>query len=81
MAQDPALVHRGHVAVEDVQVGPADGGRVDPHDDVAVVEDLRVGYFFPGLPPGTVVDEGSHSFLHWLVSSTTSLVSKAGGLW
>jgi hypothetical protein len=63
VAQDPALVHRGHVALEDVQVGPADGGRVDPDDDVAVVEDLGVRYFFPGLLSGTVVDEGSHGFL------------------
>ena len=58
-------MHRGHVALEDVQVGSADGGRVDPHDDIAVVEDLRVSYFFPGLLPGTVVDEGSHGFLRW----------------
>jgi hypothetical protein len=60
-------VHRGHVTVEDVQVGPADGGRVDPHNGVAVVEDLRVRYLFPGLLPGTLVDEGSHGFLHWIV--------------
>jgi len=33
--------------------------------ELLVVEDLRVGYFFPGLLPGTVVDEGSHGFLHW----------------
>jgi hypothetical protein len=47
-----------------VQVGPADSDRVDPHDDIAVVEDLRVRYFFPGILAGTVVDEGSHGFLH-----------------
>ena len=34
---------------------------------VAVVEDLRVGYFFPGLATGTVIDKGSHGFLHWMV--------------
>src|SRR4029077_8317566 len=67
VAQDPAVVHRRHVALKDVQVGPADGGRVNPHDDIAIVEDLRVRYFFPGLLPGTVVDEGSHGFLRWLV--------------
>ena len=67
VAQDPALAHRGHVALEDVQVGPADGDRVDPHDDVAVVGDLRVGHLFPGLLTGTVVHEGSHGCLHWLV--------------
>ena len=66
VAQDPALADRGHVALEDVQVGPADGGRVDPHDDVAVVGDLRVRHLFPGLLTGTVVDEGSHDCLRWL---------------
>jgi hypothetical protein len=67
MAQDPAVADRGQVALEDVQVGAADGGRVDPHDDIAVVGDLRVRYFFPGLQTGTLVDEGSHDCLHWLV--------------
>ena len=67
VAEDPATVHRGHVSLENVQVGPADGDRVDPHDDVAVVGDLRVRYFFPGLIAGTVVDQGSHGRLHWLV--------------
>src|SRR4029077_14194610 len=62
-----ALVPRGHVALQDVQIGPADGGCVDPHDDIAIVEDLRVRYFFPSLLTGTVVDEGSHGFLRWLV--------------
>src|SRR6185437_3830296 len=49
VAQDPARLDRGHVALEDVQIGPADGGRVDLNDDVAVVGDLRGGHFFPGL--------------------------------
>jgi hypothetical protein len=70
-------LHRGHVALEDVQVGPADGGRVDPDDDVAVVEDLGVRYFFPGLLSGTVVDEGSHGFLRW-ARRLPSPVSSAG---
>jgi hypothetical protein len=67
VAQDPARADRGQVALEDVQVRPADGGRVHPHEDVAVVGDLRVRYFFPGLATGTVVNEGSHGFLRWIV--------------
>ena len=66
VAEDAAVGHRGHVALEDVQVGAADGGRVDPHDRVGVVDDHRVGDLFPGLLPGSVVDECSHGFLHWL---------------
>jgi hypothetical protein len=60
VAQDPALAHRGHVALEDVQVGTADSDRVDPHDGVAIADDLGVRYVFPGLLTGTVVNDGSH---------------------
>src|SRR5262249_18561410 len=67
VAEDPALADGRHIALEDVQVGPADGGRVHLDDDVTVVGDLRVRHFFPGLLAGTVVDEGSHGFLRWLV--------------
>src|SRR5262249_42918216 len=61
VAQDPAVADRGHVPLEDVQVGAADGDRLDPYDDVAIVGDLRIRCFFPGLLTGTVVDEGSHA--------------------
>jgi hypothetical protein len=54
-------------ALENVQVGTADGDRVDPHDHVAVIGDLRVWHLLPGLLAGTVVNEGSHGCLHWLV--------------
>jgi hypothetical protein len=52
VAQDPAGRHLRYVAGQDVQVGAADGGGVDPDDDVALVADLRVGDFFPGLLAG-----------------------------
>src|SRR3954447_14954075 len=42
VAHDVALLHRRHVAVEQVQVGSADRGRGDLHDRVAAVEDARV---------------------------------------
>src|SRR5687768_18189223 len=34
VAEDRARLHRGDVALEDVQVGPADRGGVDPNDHV-----------------------------------------------
>jgi hypothetical protein len=34
VAEDPPVGHGLHVAVEDVQVGPADRGGLDPDDDV-----------------------------------------------
>src|SRR5580700_6584096 len=74
VAEDPALVHRGHVALEDVQVGTADGGRVDPHDGVVIADDLWVRYLFPGLLTGTVVNDGSHDCLLGSFTSSTSLV-------
>src|SRR5690242_9757483 len=79
VSQDPARLDRRHVTPEDVQVSPADGGGVDLHDDVAVVGDLRVGHFFPGFLTGTVVDEGSHGFLHWIVASSTEPRLKCQG--
>ena len=47
VAEDAAVGHRGHVALEDVQVGAADRGGVDPHDRVGAVDDHRVGDLFP----------------------------------
>src|SRR4029077_20752501 len=69
---------RGDVALENVQVGTADGGRVDPHDDVVIADDLRVRYLFPGLLTGTVVNDGSHDCLLGSFASGTSLVIGAG---
>src|SRR5580693_6683966 len=81
VAQDPAVAHLRQVALEDVQVGTADGGRVDLHDDVTVIGDLRVGHLVPGLVPGTVVNEGSHGCLHiaGYVLLPSLLVSAAAG--
>jgi hypothetical protein len=42
VAQNVAGLHRRHVTVEQVEVGPADGRRRDLHDGVAAVEDRRV---------------------------------------
>jgi hypothetical protein len=60
VAEDPARGDLGHVALEDVQVGAADGDGVHPHDRVGVVDELGVGNLFPPLVPWAVVDDGSH---------------------
>src|SRR5580693_8814787 len=67
VAQDPAAAHLRQVALENVQVGTADRGRIHLHDNVAVIGDLGIGHLVPGLAPGTVVNEGSHGCLHLLV--------------
>ena len=41
VAEDVALLHGRDVAVVDVQIGSADGGRGDLDDGVARIEDLR----------------------------------------
>ena len=52
VAEDPTVGHGRDVALEDVQVGAADGDRVDPHDRVGVIGDRRVRDLLPGLLPG-----------------------------
>ncbi len=61
VTQNPAVAHLRQVALENVQVGTADRGRIHLHDNVAVIGDLGVGYLVPGLAAGTVVNEGSHA--------------------
>ena len=52
VAEDPARGDLGDVALQDVKVRPADGGRVDPDDGVAVVLDRGVRHVLPALRPG-----------------------------
>jgi hypothetical protein len=40
--ENPAGRDRRHVALQNVQVGAADRRRVDPHDDVRRILDLRI---------------------------------------
>jgi hypothetical protein len=65
MAQDPAVSRSGPVTGENAQVRTADSDRIDPHDHVIFVDDLRIRNLLPGLAPRTVVHEGPHDFLHW----------------
>ena len=60
VAEDPAVGHRGHVALQDVQVGAADRGRVDADDHVGRLLDRGVRDVLPGLRARTVVDQRLH---------------------
>ena len=60
VAEDAAVDDRGDVALEDVEVGAADGGGVDADDGVGVVDEDGVGDLFPGLLTGSVVHECLH---------------------
>ena len=62
VAEDRPRLHLGHIALEDVQIGPADGGRVDPDDRVCRIDDGGVGNVLPGSLSRPVVDEGLHRF-------------------
>ena len=73
MAEDPAVDDGGYVALEDVEVGAADGGRVYAHDGVGVIDEDGVRDLLPGLLTGTV----EHECLHDRSFATTGAV---GGL-
>src|SRR5262245_35473461 len=60
VAEDRAGPHLGDVALEDVEVGPADRRRVDPDDGVRRLLDRGVCDLVPGALPGTVVHECLH---------------------
>lgn len=81
VAQHGSGAYLGDVAFEDVQVGAADGGRVDTHDDVGGLLDARVGDLVPGRLAGAVEHECLHgersSSVRRLVSVPT--VRRAGG--
>ena len=52
VAEDGPWLHLGDVALEDVQVGPADRRRVDLDDDVGRVQDVGSGTVSQALRPG-----------------------------
>jgi hypothetical protein len=60
MTEDPSGLDRRDIPAKDVQIGTADGHRVDPDDGVAVVGDLRVRNGFPGVSTGPVVNDRFH---------------------
>lgn len=63
VAQDAARFHLRYVALEDVQVGAADGHRVNADDDVRVRFQIWVWHLVPAALAGAVVDECVHEIL------------------
>ena len=63
VSQDATRLHLRHVALEDVEVGSADGDRVDADDHVRVRLEGGIGYLLPLTLAGSVVDECAHGFL------------------
>ncbi len=63
VAEDPAVGHRRHIALQDVQIGAADGRGVDAYDDVGGSLDSRISVVFPALMTGTVINECLHEIL------------------
>ena len=60
VAEDAARGHRRDVTLEDVQIGPADGHRIDPHDRVGVLDERGIRHLLPRLVAGPVINDGSH---------------------
>ena len=60
VSEDRPGLHRGDVALQDVEVRAADRRCVDPYDGVRRVDDGRVGSRLPGPLTGPVVDECLH---------------------
>src|SRR5207253_131608 len=73
VAENRARPHLGDVALEDVEVGPADRRGVDADDRVRRLPDRRVGRLLPGLLARAVVDERLH------VATSSSSRSRASG--
>ena len=65
VAEDAALGDRGDIALENVQVGAANRGGIDPHHHVGRFLNRRVRNLFPRLLPGPVIDKRLHGHLHW----------------
>ena len=60
VAEDPAVGYLGYVTAEDVQVGSADGDRIDADDGVGGVDRLGIRHRLPVLLTGSVIDERVH---------------------
>jgi hypothetical protein len=61
VAEDAAGLHGWHVALEDVEVCPADRSGVDAGDDVSgLLLNGSIRYLLPCLIPWAVVDQCSH---------------------
>src|SRR5439155_13211505 len=61
VTEDRSGLHLGDVALEDVQIRPADRRGVDPHDRVRRILNQRVRDDIPRPLAGPVIDESFHS--------------------
>ncbi len=78
MAEDAAGGDRGQVALENVQIGAADGGLDHPHDGVGGVAQRGPGHVFQLFFSGTAIDEGFHGARTSAMTSLKELVSGTG---
>src|SRR5690606_17950381 len=60
--KDPTVRDCGDVPLEDVQIGSADRGGVNPYNRVRRFPELGLRNFFPRLPAGPLVDECLHVY-------------------
>jgi hypothetical protein len=65
VAENAAVGDRRDITLENVQVGAADRGGVDPYHHVGRVLNCSVGNVFPGLLPGAVIHQRFHGHLRW----------------
>jgi hypothetical protein len=63
VSENIASLHRRNVAVEQMEIRSADGGRCDPHDRVAWIENLRIGNPLDADVVGGVPDQCFHECL------------------
>jgi hypothetical protein len=57
VAEDATVGHFGYVAFEDVKIRSADGGGVDLHNGIGVVNDDRLGHLLPRFPARAAIDD------------------------
>ncbi len=71
VAEDGSRAHLGDVPLQDVQVGPADGDGVDPHDGVGGFLEVGIGQILPRGPARTVEYVALHRDTHSLCSGAS----------
>jgi hypothetical protein len=60
-----------HVSLEDMQVGPTDGHRVDLNDGVAGINNRGIRYLAPRALAGSLVHKGFHGIVLLVSMSLT----------
>src|SRR5690625_627516 len=78
--QGTALLHGGHVPLEDMQVGAADGGMGDADHRVRGLVDARPRLLFPATLARAVIDECFHDVASLSGAARHLIASRAYGL-